>query len=119
MSQKQQNIIIVDESKLSSRLGIKFALPIEVIAFACTVEEEFIRSLGATVTLRLQDDGGLYRTDQNNLILDADFGPMSDPYQLASQLNQRAGIVEHGLFLNLAHDVIVAAGDGIRHLQRT
>lgn len=115
----RRNIIIVDESKLSSRLGTQWALPIEVIAFACNVAEEFITSLGGRVSLRKSDDGRPYRTDQNNLILDADFGPLDNPHQLASQLNQRAGIVEHGLFLALAQDVIVAGRDGIRHLQRS
>ena len=57
-------------------------------------------------------------TDQGNLLLDAAFGPMEDPAAIAEQLNGRAGIVEHGLFLGLAHDVIVAGKDGIRHLKR-
>jgi ribose 5-phosphate isomerase A len=49
--------------------------------------------------------------------LDADFGRLSDPLDLASRLNERAGIVEHGLFLRLANDVIVAAKDDVRHLE--
>jgi ribose 5-phosphate isomerase A len=52
------------------------------------------------------------------LILDCHFGPISDPAQLAAQLNERAGIVEHGLFLGLATDMIVAGVEGIRHLKR-
>ena len=56
--------------------------------------------------------------DQNNFILDANFGEMADPNRVAASLNERAGIVEHGLFLDLASDVIVAAEDDIRHLKR-
>jgi ribose 5-phosphate isomerase A len=113
----RQNIIIVDESKLSPRLGTRWALPVEVIPFAVKSEENFLKSLGAAVTLRLNDKGQPYQTDQNNYILDADFGAMADPNGLASRLNERAGIVEHGLFLGLASDVIVAAEDNIRHLK--
>jgi len=114
----RQNIIIVDESKLSPCLGTRWALPVEVIPFAVKAAENFLKSLGATATLRLADNGQPYKTDQNNLILDANFGEMADPNNIAASLNERAGIVEHGLFLGLASDVIVAAEDGIRHLKR-
>lgn len=114
----RQNIIIVDESKLSNRLGTNWALPIEVIPFAVKSAENFLKSLGASITLRTDDKGQPYQTDQNNFILDANFGEMTDPNGLAARLNERAGIVEHGLFLGLASDVIVAAEDGIRHLKR-
>ncbi len=114
----RQNIIIVDESKLSPHLGTKWALPVEVIAFACKTEAAFLQSCGASVSIRCKDDGSYFRTDQDNLILDADFGPIADPVGLAAQLNERAGIVEHGLFLGLASDVIVAETGGIRHLKR-
>ena len=114
----RQNIIIVDESKLSPRLGTRWALPVEVIPFAAKTAEEFLKSQGAAVTLRLADNGQPYQTDQNNFILDANFGEMADPNNIAANLNERAGIVEHGLFLGLASDVIVAAEDGIRHLKR-
>ncbi len=114
----RRNIIIVDESKLSLQLGTNWAVPIEVIAFARKVEEKFLKSLGASVTTRGLQDSNYFRTDQNNLILDADFGPIADPEKLAALLGSRAGIVEHGLFLGLAGDVIVAGAEGIRHLKR-
>jgi ribose 5-phosphate isomerase A len=114
----RRNIIIVDESKLSPQLGVHWAVPVEVIAFACTVEENFLKSLGASVTIRRLEGGDYFRTDQNNLILDSSFGPIADLEKLAAQLANRAGIVEHGLFLGLASDVIVAGTDGIRHLKK-
>ena len=114
----RQTIIIVDESKLSPRLGIRWALPVEIIPFAAKTEENFLKSLGAAVILRLDEKGQPYQTDQNNFILDADFGEMADPEGLAARLNERAGIVEHGLFLGLASDVVVAAENEIRHLKR-
>jgi len=113
----RRNIIIVDESKLTSRLGTKWALPVEVVPFARAAEERFMVSLGAAVTLRSKD-GRPVTTDQGNLLLDAAFGPMENPAAIAEELNRRAGIVEHGLFIGLAHDVIVAGNEGIRHLKR-
>ena len=114
----RRNIIIIDESKLSPCLGTHWALPIEVIPFAVKTEENFIKSLGASVTLRTAAQGQPYKTDQNNFILDANLGQMADPHRIAEKLDGRAGIVEHGLFLGLASDVIIAAEDGIRHLKR-
>ena len=114
----RRNIIVVDQSKLSPCLGTHWALPIEVIPFAVKTEENFIKSLGASVTLRNEAEGQPYKTDQNNFILDANLGEMADPNSIAARLNGRAGIVEHGLFLGLANDVIVAAEEGIRHLKR-
>jgi ribose 5-phosphate isomerase A len=113
----RRNVIIVDESKLAPRLGTKWALPIEVVPFARPSEERFIASMGAVVTLRSRD-GRPVTTDQGNLLLDAAFGPMENPAAIAEQLNGRAGIVEHGLFLGLTRDVIVAGREGIRHLTR-
>ena len=114
----RRNIIIIDDSKLSSQLGSLFSLPVEIIPMACKTEEIYLKSLGATVTLRTDKEGRPYQTDQKNLILDAKFGPMTNPSELAHGLNQRAGIVEHGLFMGLADDVIVAGKNGIEHLRR-
>ncbi|MGD8521384.1 MAG: ribose-5-phosphate isomerase RpiA [Desulfobacterales bacterium] len=114
----RRNIIIVDESKLVPILGTNWALPIEVIPFASYTEEKFLTALGGVVTVRKVDDDTPFKTDQNNLILDTNFGQMTDPYNLAAKLNERAGIMEHGLFLGLATDVIVAAEGKVRHLKR-
>lgn len=113
----RRNLIVVDESKLSPRLGTRWALPVEVVPFACAAETRFLASLGADVRLRVRD-GRPLATDQGNWILDAAFGPIADPAALAGALDRRAGIVEHGLFLDLAHEVIVASADGIRRLSR-
>ena len=114
----RRNIIIVDASKLVPNLGTGWALPIEVIPFACHIEEKFLSALGGTVTVRTNHDGTTCTTDQNNIILDTNFGRIKDAYKLAAQLNERAGIAEHGLFMDLATDVIVAQEEGIEHLSR-
>ncbi|UCE51875.1 MAG: ribose-5-phosphate isomerase RpiA [Desulfobacterales bacterium] len=114
----RRNIIVVDESKLVPKLGTNWALPIEVIPFARYTEEKFLCALGGAVNLRTNVDDTPYQTDQKNLILDTNFGRMDDPYNLADQLNERAGIVEHGLFLGLTTDVIVAGEGEIKHLKQ-
>ena len=114
-----RNVIIVDESKISPQLGSRWPVPMEVIPFAWPVEARYLTSLGAKVTPRKKASSfGFFTTDQGNFILDCDFGPIPDAAQLAFKVNQRAGIPEHGLFLDLATDVIVAGKDGVRHLTR-
>jgi ribose 5-phosphate isomerase A len=66
--------------------------------------------------VRQQHDGTPFRTDQGNSIFDCAFGPILRPVELAAKLDARTGIVEHGLFVGLATEVIVAGADGIRHL---
>ncbi|HMV48594.1 MAG TPA: ribose-5-phosphate isomerase RpiA [Blastocatellia bacterium] len=109
-------IVVADESKLSDKLGTKFRLPVEVLEFAWRSQLQFLESLGAKVEVRHNADGSRFLTDSGNLILDCDFGPMEDPLELAADLNSRAGIVEHGLFLFMTNDVIIAGQDGIRWL---
>jgi ribose 5-phosphate isomerase A len=77
-----------------------------------------LESLGAKITLRQGNDGAPFKTDQGNLILDCRFGPIPQPAQLAAQMSGRAGIVEHGMFLELVTDVIVANDKGIQHLKK-
>jgi ribose 5-phosphate isomerase A len=113
----RREIIVVDESKLSPALGTHWPVPVEVIPFGWRVQAAYLESLGAP-TLRLDADGTPFETDQGNLILDCNFGPIPDPSQLAGRLNERAGIVEHGLFIGLATDVIVAGAEGVRHIRR-
>jgi ribose 5-phosphate isomerase A len=112
-------IIVVDESKLSSRLGTLHVLPIEVLPFGWRSQARFLESLGAKYVVRQTADGREYRTDQNNLILDCDFGPIADAPKLARELEARAGIVEHGLFIGLTHNVVVAGATGVRELTQT
>lgn len=113
-----REIIVVDGSKLSDRLGTRFPLPVEVIPFACAVEKRYLATLGADVRLRCTADGQPFRTDQGNYILDAHFAPINDAPALARQLDERAGIVAHGLFLGLATDLIVADSSGVHHRVR-
>ena len=109
-------IIVVDDSKLSLQLGARHPVPVEVLPFGWRSQFRYIESLGANVTIRLNPDGSSFATDSGNMILDCNFGPIADPTELACRLRARAGIVEHGLFLGLATDAIVAGREGVRHM---
>lgn len=111
-----RNIVVVDENKLSEKLGTKFFLPVEVFPFSMKSTVTFIESLNAKVIPRKNSDESFYTTDQNNYILDCDFGPISDPEELAAKLDSRAGIAEHGLFLSTTTDLIVGTESGPKHL---
>jgi len=110
-------IIITDESKQSKYLGTKWPVPIEVFKFCFESEKLFLESLDAKVKLRKNSDGSDYITDENNFILDANFGPIKDVQKLSNILNNRAGIVEHGIFVGLADKVICAMSNGKIRIQ--
>jgi ribose 5-phosphate isomerase A len=114
----RREVIVVDESKLSPILGTHQAVPVEVAVFGWRSQLSFVESVGARATLRTRADGTPFETDGGHLILDCDFGPIHEPHRLATQLDRRAGVVEHGLFLNLASDVIVSGDEGIDQLER-
>ncbi len=113
-----REIIVVDESKLSTALGVRWPVPVEVLPFAAGPVARFLAGLGGTPRLRTQAGGARYLTDQRNLIFDTSFGPISDPSALAARLDGRAGLVAHGLFIGLATEIVIAGPRGIRHVQR-
>ena len=94
-------------------------MPIEVLQFSVSVEQKFLESLDAKVAKRKNADGKDYITDENNFILDADFGEIKNPAELATMLNQRAGIVEHGLFIGMTSELICAMNDGSVRVERS
>ena len=110
-------VIIADATKTVPVLG-KFPLPVEVIKFAQAVVSKKIEALGAKVGLRRGADGTPYLTDENNYILDCRFGQIPDADGLARQLSDMPGVVEHGLFINMASIVLIANGSEIVELRR-
>ena len=112
-------IIIADASKRVARLGEKAPVPVEVAQFGHETQATFFASLGAEAKLRKKSDGSTFITDNGNLIYDCRFaGGIPDPRGLAKALQRRAGVVESGLFLEMAQIAIVADESGVQTLRR-
>ncbi len=111
----RQQIIIADSSKQVERLGA-FKVPVEVIPFASNAVARKLSTLNGTAVLRSKN-GQTYLTDQQNYILDVDFGLINDPDLLAKELDHITGVVEHGLFINMVSMVICGAGEDTRTYQ--
>lgn len=113
-------IVIADESKVVETLGA-FKLPIEVNPFGMVATriaiERTAARLGLSGAIELRQAGtGHFMTDGGHLILDASFGRIPDAEALATALNAIPGVVEHGLFINMASLAIIAGPAGARTL---
>lgn len=120
----RQFVVIVDESKLVARLG-RGALPVEIVPFEAQVTVRWLNTLGCRAELWRDESGQPYRTDNGNFLARCWFESdrpegwgIPDIYALARALAGRPGVVEHGLFLDMASLVIVAGAQGIRILER-
>ncbi len=112
-------VIVVDEAKLVSRLGEKAPLPVEVAPFGYAATLRWLESLGCRAEAWLEEDGSPAVTDNGNYLARCWFEQgIEDPFWLAQQLAARPGVVEHGLFLKMASQVIVAGSQGIQVLER-
>jgi ribose 5-phosphate isomerase A len=116
-SASKRLVIIVDESKLVERLGSHFPLSVELIPFGWHVAARKLEALGAKVVLRTGSDGKPYVSDGGHYIVDCAFGPIASPSKLEFELNSMVGLVEHGLFLGMAAQVIVAGSGGVKVLR--
>jgi ribose 5-phosphate isomerase A len=116
-------IVIADDTKWVPALG-RFPLPIEVIPFGLgatrrAIEQAFAQcGVSGQMAVRNAKDGHVFVTDGGHWILDAQLGRIEDPARLASTLNAIPGVVEHGLFIDLASTVVLAGGGGIRVIER-
>lgn len=112
-------LIVVDESKLSPRLGLKCPVPVEIVPFEADVQLRWLNRLASRAEYYREPDGSVIHTDNGNPLALCWFdGGMDNPAEIARQMAERPGIVEHGLFLGMADQVIVAGADGFRILER-
>jgi ribose 5-phosphate isomerase A len=104
----EEFIVVVDSSKLVDRLGSTFPLPVEVLPMAITPVMKAIEKLGGKPKLRMgvKKDGPVI-TDQGNMVLDVDFGAIENPVELEKTLNNIPGVLENGLFIGVAHVVLI------------
>ncbi len=117
----QRFVVIADESKLVEALGA-FPLPVEVEPFGAQSTLRMIgmvgREAGCEGEVRLREAAdGSFRTDGGHFIADCHFGVIADPVLLADMLSMIPGVIEHGLFIDMADAALIAGADGVRVLE--
>ena len=110
-------IVIGDITKQVTQLGLKTPLPVEVIPFAVTPVSRRVEALGASVQVR-QLGNQTYLTDNGNMILDCSFpNGIADPEQVHTHIKSIVGVVETGLFLNMAQQALIGGPNGVTYLK--
>jgi ribose 5-phosphate isomerase A len=111
-------IVIVDESKIVQRLGTRGPLPVEILQFEAQAHVNWLNTLGCRAEFWYEDNGEIVVSDNGNFLVKCYFeNGIVDAYQLSDRLARRPGILEHGLFLGMATQVIVAGSNGIYSLE--
>jgi ribose 5-phosphate isomerase A len=110
-SASKQLLIIIDESKLVNHLG-KFPLPVEIVKFGFEMTMKKLNQINRSTKLRMIDNKP-FVTDNGNYIVDCDFGIIDHPQELHNKINLIPGVIDNGLFVNLAKQVIVGYPDGV------
>jgi ribose 5-phosphate isomerase A len=105
-------VVVADPTKLVDRLDEP--VPIEVLPDGVPVLERELTAMGGEPTLRdAERKDGPVVTDNGNLLLDCDFGPIDDPESLAAAIASLPAVVEHGLFVGMADEIYVGTDDGV------
>jgi ribose 5-phosphate isomerase A len=112
----KKNVWIVDETKLADPLG-GFPLPVEVVTYGVGHLNTLFANEGLKPVLRTDAAGETVVTDNGNYIIDLHLDTVEKPVELADWLSKQVGVIEHGLFINIANRVIVA-GEEIKILDR-
>jgi ribose 5-phosphate isomerase A len=111
-------VVVAEARKRVARLGQDFRLPVEVVRFAWRDTRARVLELVPEAELRTDDGGDPVVTDEGHHLLDCRLPASGDLTELAARLKAVVGVVEHGLFIGLAHTVIVAGPDGVRTYER-
>lgn len=118
-SASRMNVIIVDETKLTRKLGVNQPVPVEVLPFAMSTITKKLRILGSKPILREAEKKlGPVVTDNGNFIVDVDFGSIDNPKELNRTLKAIPGIVETGLFVGMADVVYVGGREAVQKLEK-
>jgi ribose 5-phosphate isomerase A len=111
-------IIVVDDSKMVDVLGTRSPLPVEVFKMGHRRLHPALSDLGCAPALRLGGDDGAFVSDNGNHIYDCRFQSIPRPHELEMSINNVVGVVENGLFLDMATSVVVASASGISVRER-
>ncbi|GBR08994.1 ribose-5-phosphate isomerase RpiA [Acetobacter oeni] len=112
-------IIVADESKLVDHLGEHTLVPVEATPFGWESTERHLGALGARVSPRRTPTGQFFVSDGGNLILDCNFGTISDPPAIEDAIRRVVGVVDSGLFTGLAAEAVICGPKGLAHLTVT
>jgi ribose 5-phosphate isomerase A len=104
--------IIADHTKVVAALGTTRKVPLEILPFAWRTTCRHLEALNGQIVPRRGSDGEIVRSDNGNLLVDADFGPILEPATLATALDGVTGLLEHGLFVCMVEVAFVAQTDG-------
>jgi ribose 5-phosphate isomerase A len=113
----RRQIILVTPEKLVDTLGTRGPLPVEVLPFALPLCRRRLEELALKPALRMQEERP-FVTDNFNVILDCDTGPIDNPADLERKIRAIPGVIDTGLFLGTAHMVVVSDGESVRELVR-
>jgi len=108
---------VVDSSKLVAHLGERTPVPVEVHVYGWKATIDWLRALGCTPTLRRQLSSP-YVTDNGNFIVDCSFGHIKDPPTLESRINNVPGVVQNGIFVNMAELALIGKGGSVERIER-
>jgi ribose 5-phosphate isomerase A len=105
-------IVAVDSSKVSKVLNK--TVPVEVLFSARTIVSSMIKDMGGNPELRysVRKDGPV-STENGNIILDCDFGDIESPLLLSKEISEIPGVVDHGLFVNMASEIHIGRGSSV------
>ncbi len=109
----REMVIIVDSSKMVEVLGTRSPLPVEVFKMGHKRLHTALADLGCAPALRMADDGSPFVSDNGNHIYDCRFERIPRPHDLEMEINNVIGVVENGLFLDMATRVVVASTSGV------
>lgn len=123
-SRAERFVVVIDSTKLVDRLNHGFLLPVEVLPGAWRQVQQCLAEMNGNAQLRMaKQKAGPVVTDQGNLILDVSMDDgIENPKQLESRINNIPGVLENGLFVDLADQVLVGEINdgvaGVRQLQK-
>lgn len=106
-------VILVTPEKIVSKLGTRTAIPIEVVPFAVATASKHLRALGGEPVVRKKPDGFPFVTDNMNWIVDTRFSAIDDPARLHEEARRIPGVIDTGLFVNMADVVLVGESDRV------
>jgi ribose 5-phosphate isomerase A len=110
-------VILVTPEKIVPKLGTRTAIPIEVVPFAVPTASKHLRALGGNPQVRKKPDGFPFVTDNMNWIVDTQFPPIDDPAKLHDEARRIPGIVDTGLFVQMADVVLVGGDDAVTEMR--